>query len=87
MADLTLPFESGGLERVRTTRRRGRLFAEGTSPGHGSEERMRGFDFVMNLTAETGPVGARRTSILLLFASNLLSPPLTRMYNRVSSHL
>lgn len=67
VADLTLPFESE-LERVRTTRRRRRVLAEGTSPSHGSEEGIRGLGLVMNLAAETGPVGARRTSILLLSA-------------------
>lgn len=67
-ADLTLPFESE-LERVRTTRLRLRVFAEGTSPSHGSEEGgVRGLGLVMNLTADTGPVGARRTNILFLFA-------------------
>lgn len=68
VADLTLPFESE-LERVRTTRLRRRVFAEGRSPSHGSEEGIiRGLGLVMNLTAETGRVGARRTSILVLFA-------------------
>lgn len=62
--DLTLP---SGLERARTIRRR-RVVAVGMSPGHESEEEEREeLCLVMNLTAETGPVGVRRTSISVCY--------------------
>lgn len=61
--DLTLP---SGLERARTTRCRLRgVFGAGTSHESG-EEKAEGLDLVINLTAETGPVGVRRTNILIV---------------------
>lgn len=57
---LTFPSE---LERVRTMRCRRRVLVVGMS--HGSEECVAVLGLVMNLTAETGPVGVRRTSISL----------------------